>query len=60
MNICPAICSYRLRQTVGKRNGFDLPDYIHSGHTTIGLCAGVALEFLPLVAAARLFNEVKY
>ena len=29
-------------------------------HTTLGLCAGVALEFLPPVTAARLYNKDKY
>ena len=28
--------------------------------TTTGLCAGVALEFLPPVTAARLFDKDKY
>ena len=29
-------------------------------HITLGLCAGVALEFLPPETAARLFDKDKY
>ena len=56
--LCRVISKHEAKNIVEKNSRIKLRSLIIL-RTTLGLCAGVALEFLPPVTAARLFAKDK-